>query len=45
MDAQTQQNANPPKQVNHHETKNLAHFGTLLTEGEATGLVVATGAG
>lgn len=22
---------------NHHETKNLAHFGTLLTEGEVRG--------
>lgn len=28
---------------NHHETRNLAQFGTLLTEGEVVGLVVATG--
>jgi len=29
--------------VNHHETKNMCYFGTLLTEGEVEGIVVATG--
>jgi sodium/potassium-transporting ATPase subunit alpha len=28
---------------NHHESRNLAQFGTLLTEGEVTGMVIATG--